>query len=86
MKADTYRGRYRLNAHALRAFRRVIGMTQVDLATASGTHNSFISRLERGERFGCTHEVARSLAAALGVPTEALIAAPLTQSKPRKAR
>lgn len=69
--------RYRVNGPALRAFRYVSGKTQVALAVEAGANHSYISRLERGERLGCTREVLENLAAALGVPMPALVAADL---------
>ncbi|MFF0860926.1 helix-turn-helix domain-containing protein [Nonomuraea sp. NPDC003560] len=67
--------RCRVNGHAMRALRRLSGKTQLDLARMGGVTHSYISRLERGERLGCTHEVLERLAAALGVPISALISA-----------
>lgn len=71
--------RYRVNGPALRAFRYVSGKTQVALAVEAGANHSYISRLERGERLGCTHEVLEKLAIALGVPMPALVAADLEE-------
>ncbi|WP_062441322.1 helix-turn-helix domain-containing protein [Herbidospora daliensis] len=77
MKAETQRGgRCPINSHALNAFRQVRGKTLAELAAEVGVHDSFVSRLERGERQTCTPELAEGLARALDVPMTALLAAP----------
>ncbi|WP_372455683.1 helix-turn-helix domain-containing protein [Nonomuraea sediminis] len=67
--------RFRVNSHALRALRRLSGKTQADLALEGQVTHSYISRLERGQRLGCTSDVLQRLAVALGVPVSALVAA-----------
>lgn len=67
--------RHRVNGHALRALRHLSGKTQEGLAQEGQINHSYISRLERGERLGCNHDVLERIARALDVPVEALIAA-----------
>lgn len=57
---------------ALRYLRERAGLSQVMLAKASGVDRSYISMLENGRRTNVSHEVATSLARALGVTLEEL--------------
>ncbi|MEU3755127.1 helix-turn-helix transcriptional regulator [Streptomyces olivoreticuli] len=52
------------------------GLSQRELATASGVSLSLIRKLEQGERNDTRLETARRLAVALGVPTTQLLAEP----------
>ncbi|MBB0243191.1 helix-turn-helix domain-containing protein [Streptomyces alkaliphilus] len=59
----------------LREARKRAGLTQRELAGATGLSFSLISKLEQGARQDTRLETARRLAAALGVPTTALLVA-----------
>ncbi|MCE7079808.1 helix-turn-helix domain-containing protein [Streptomyces sp. ST2-7A] len=59
----------------LREARKRAGLTQRELAGAAGLSFSLISKLEQGARQDTRLETARRLAAALGVPTTALLVA-----------
>ena len=61
-------------ARNLRSFRKSRGMTQIDLADASGLGRCFISQIERG-RFSVTLETVGALSAALKISPARLIAA-----------
>ena len=56
----------------LRALREAAGLTQLQLAAASGLTHEAISRLERGER-AASAETVRQLAQALGIPPERFV-------------
>jgi transcriptional regulator with XRE-family HTH domain len=60
----------------LAAVRKRRGLTQRELAEASGVSLTVISKLEQGEREGVRAETARKLAAALQVPVSVLLAGP----------
>ena len=57
----------------LASVRKRCGLTQRELAAASGVSVSLVRQLEQGEREDTRLETARKLAAALGVPTTTLI-------------
>ncbi|WP_335755860.1 helix-turn-helix domain-containing protein [Streptomyces malaysiensis] len=58
----------------LQEVRKRRGMTQRQLASASGVSLSLIRKLEQGERADTRLETARQLAQALRIPTTTLIA------------
>ena len=58
----------------LREVRKRRGLTQRELASASGVSVSLVRKLEQGERDDARLETVRRLAVALGVPTTRLIA------------
>ncbi|MFI1799024.1 helix-turn-helix domain-containing protein [Streptomyces sp. NPDC020379] len=60
----------------LHEVRKRRGLSQRELATASGVSLSLIRKLEQGERNDTRLETARRLAVALGVPTTRLLAEP----------
>jgi transcriptional regulator with XRE-family HTH domain len=51
------------------------GMSQLELAAAAGTTQSYISDLERGKKRG-NPELLKKIARALGVPLDLLVADP----------
>ncbi|MDN7857996.1 helix-turn-helix transcriptional regulator [Burkholderia cepacia] len=51
MLPSVHHTRYRLVQADLRALRKSAGLTQVDLAILLGVDQSFVSRLEQGERY-----------------------------------
>ncbi|MDG4790388.1 helix-turn-helix transcriptional regulator [Micromonospora sp. WMMD1102] len=59
----------------MRALRLETGLTQVALARRSGVDDTYISRLEAGRRVWPAIRITQALAAALNVPTDALLAA-----------
>lgn len=60
-------------AHPLRAWRRHRGLTLQALADAAGVSKPYVSQIEGGKRTG-TAATLQKLAAALGVPVDALVA------------
>ncbi len=60
----------------IRALRLEKGMSQVELATATGTHQTSLSQIERGVRGAGVPQVVR-LARALGVPADRILSASL---------
>jgi transcriptional regulator with XRE-family HTH domain len=50
MKKARHSRAYRRVLEALRELRREAGLTQTDVATQFGTHASFVSKCESGER------------------------------------
>lgn len=66
----------------LREIRKRRGLTQRELATASGVSLSTIRKLEQGETQGTRMETARHLAAALRVPTTTLLRRPEPDAVP----
>jgi len=58
----------------LRAARQRSGLTQLALAAASGVPASTIHGLETGKQARVARQAARRIAAALGVPLDALVA------------
>lgn len=64
-----------INHHALQAFRKQLGLTQVELGGLVGTHPAHISRIEAGERRRPSLALTSALATALNVPIQALLAA-----------
>ena len=66
--------RHKINGHALRAMRIAAGLSQATLAVKAGLDHSYVSRLENGARKGVNGQAIDGLAAALGVPVDALTA------------
>lgn len=64
-----------INGAALKAVRERSGLTLTGLSGASGIERSLLGKIERGHRRG-TPEQARMLAAALKVPTVAILRQP----------
>ena len=70
-------GQLKALGEAVRARRKALGMSQEELADASGMDRSHLGRLERGERNVTLLNIAR-IATAVGVkPSELLLAAGL---------
>ncbi|MEV1006403.1 helix-turn-helix transcriptional regulator [Streptomyces sp. NPDC049881] len=69
----------------LRRARKRAGLSQRELAERSGISLSLVRKLEQGERQDTRLETARRLAAALRVPTTALIAAEAGDAAPAEA-
>ncbi|WP_329426873.1 helix-turn-helix transcriptional regulator [Streptosporangium sp. NBC_01495] len=68
------RRRPKINRHAVRALRLSQGFSQVKLASRAGLDNSYVSRIESGQRLHPAPDVTLRLAEALGVPMAALVA------------
>lgn len=64
----------RINGAALTAIRERTGLSQAELSRTTGIAKETISRLESGARPGTNAQI-KALAAALAVPTTAIIAA-----------
>jgi transcriptional regulator with XRE-family HTH domain len=61
----------RAHGPAIREFRLCKGMSRNQVATHIGVTRQFLGRLERGQR-GATRETLEKLAAAIGVPFDAI--------------
>ena len=59
--------------HMLKALRERKGLTQVELAEKAGVTQSYLARLEAGERENPSLDVLKRLAEALGVPLSKLL-------------
>lgn len=57
----------------LREIRTAKGLSQYRLAKNTGVPQSYLSKLEKGQRKSCGYEIARKLAIALDVPIEELM-------------
>lgn len=58
----------------LRTLRRTRGLTQAELAARAGVDRSYVSLLERGQRWNPSREVLTALARVLEVPLDAFLA------------
>ncbi|MGH1450467.1 MAG: helix-turn-helix domain-containing protein [Pseudomonadaceae bacterium] len=94
MANSTHNSDYQLLLNVLRAVRKRVGVSQVDLAERLGNTQTFVSKCERGERRLDVVELVELFAEALGVSPLELIeeflekrcagASPKTRKAPRQ--
>ena len=82
MAQSTHNPDYQLLLAVLRAARKRVGVSQVDLAKRLGNTQTFVSKCERGERRIDAVELAE-FAEALGVPPLGLLGKYLEQREAR---